>query len=80
MIALTRRDPTFRGDRGRSLRSLVIWLVIGQALLGVMTLLMLAPVPLQITHLLGANVLWIAVVWSWMGGMATNDEQPTTNN
>jgi cytochrome c oxidase assembly protein subunit 15 len=69
LIAQTRRDPTFQGDRGAALRPLVIWLVIGQAALGAMNLLMLAPLPLQMAHLLGSNVLWIAVVWSWIGGV-----------
>jgi hypothetical protein len=26
--------------------------------------MMLAPLPLQMAHLLGSNVLWIAMVWT----------------
>jgi heme A synthase len=47
--------------------SLVTWLVLGQAGLGVMNLLMLAPLPLQMAHLLGSSLLWIAMVWQSMG-------------
>jgi len=36
----------------------------------VMNLLMLAPLPLQMAHLLGSSVLWIAMVWEWMGADA----------
>ena len=47
---------------------LVTGLVVAQAGLGVMNLLMLAPLPLQMAHLLGSNILWIAMVWTWLGG------------
>ena len=42
---------------------LVTTLVLAQAGLGVMNLLMLAPLPLQMAHLLGSSILWIALVW-----------------
>jgi hypothetical protein len=29
----------------------------------------LAPLPLQIAHLLLSNLLWIAVVWNWWSAM-----------
>jgi len=41
-------------------------LVLAQAGLGVMNLLMLAPLPLQMAHLLGSSILWIAMVWEWL--------------
>lgn len=47
--------------------TLVTTLVIAQAGLGVMNVLMLAPLPLQMAHLLGSSVLWIAMVWEWLG-------------
>jgi heme A synthase len=47
--------------------TLVTTLVLVQVGLGVMNLLMLAPLPLQMAHLLGSSVLWIAMVWAWMG-------------
>ena len=46
---------------------LVTTLVLAQAGLGVMNLLMLAPLPLQMAHLLGSSILWIAMVWEWLG-------------
>lgn len=67
ILALARRDPAF-ASRGDSLRGLVVTLVFTQAGLGVMNLLMHAPLPLQMAHLLGSNLLWIAVVWGWVGG------------
>jgi heme a synthase len=39
-------------------------LVVAQVGLGVLNLMMLAPLPLQMAHLLGSNVLWIAMVWT----------------
>jgi len=45
---------------------LVTTLVLAQAGLGVMNLLMLAPLPLQMMHLLGSSILWIAMVWTWL--------------
>jgi heme a synthase len=39
-------------------------LVLAQIGLGVLNLMMLAPLPLQMAHLLGSNVLWIAMVWT----------------
>jgi len=46
--------------------SLVTTLVLVQFALGVMNLMMLAPLPLQMAHLLGSNLLWIAMVWTWL--------------
>jgi cytochrome c oxidase assembly protein subunit 15/protoheme IX farnesyltransferase len=66
ILALSRRDPSFV-SRSDSLRGLVVTLVLAQAGLGIMNLVMLAPLPLQMAHLLGANLLWIGVVWAWMG-------------
>ena len=39
-------------------------LVVAQVGLGILNLMMLAPLPLQMAHLLGSNVLWIAMVWT----------------
>lgn len=39
-----------------------IWLVLAQFALGLATLAFLAPVPLQLLHLLGADLVWIASV------------------
>ena len=45
---------------------LVTSLVLAQVGLGVINLLLLAPLSLQMVHLLGSNVLWIAMVWAWL--------------
>lgn len=68
ILALARRDPSL-AVRSDSLRGLIVTLVLTQAGLGVMNLLMLAPLPLQMAHLLGSNLLWIALVWGWVGGV-----------
>jgi cytochrome c oxidase assembly protein subunit 15 len=39
-----------------------IWLVLAQFAVGLATLAFLAPVPLQLLHLLGADLVWIAAV------------------
>ena len=41
-------------------------LVLLQGGLGVMNLLMLAPLPMQMVHLVGSYILWIAMVWAWL--------------
>jgi len=46
----------------RSLSALVLILLAAQYALGVLDVLLLAPVWLQILHLLGADVLWTALV------------------
>ena len=68
VLALTRRDAAFAGPDGEAMRPLVISLVLAQAGLGVINLLLLAPLTLQMAHLAGSNVLWIALVWNWMRG------------
>lgn len=47
-------------------RHLVVIFVIGQIALGVINLLLLAPLPLQMAHLVLSNLLWMAVVWGWL--------------
>lgn len=47
--------------RNRASRWLV-WLVIAQLILGVLDILLLAPISLQVLHLLGADLFWIALV------------------
>ncbi len=44
-------------------RALVTGCVLFQVGLGVINLLMLAPLPLQMAHLLVSNLLWMAMVW-----------------
>ena len=46
----------------RGLSALVLLLLAAQYVLGVLDVVMLAPVWLQVAHLLGADVLWAALV------------------
>jgi len=78
LVAQTRRDPAFAGERGESLRPIVLTLVLLQVGLGVLNLLLLAPLALQMAHLLGSNLLWIALIWSWMGADITTGTTRTT--
>ena len=72
LIAQARRDPTFRGPEGESLKTMLITLVLLQAGVGALNLLLLAPIMLQLTHLLGSNLLWIVLVWSYLDGHRGN--------
>jgi heme A synthase len=45
---------------------LITTLIAAQVMLGIMNLLMLAPLALQMAHLLVSNLLWIAMVWNWL--------------
>jgi len=60
------RHPDFAGEEQATPRQLVMMLIIGQCVLGVINLLLLAPLSLQMAHLLGSNLLWIALVWAWL--------------
>ncbi len=54
------KRTTHRGNRGLS--ALVLLLLAAQYVLGVLDVVLLAPVWLQIAHLLGADVLWASLV------------------
>ena len=60
------RHPAFAGEVQATPRQLVMMLIAAQCGLGVINLLMLAPLSLQMAHLLGSNLLWIALVWAWL--------------
>ena len=47
-------------------RRLVVLFVVAQTILGVVNLLLLAPLALQMAHLVMSNLLWMAVVWTWL--------------
>jgi cytochrome c oxidase assembly protein subunit 15 len=68
LIAQARRDPTFKSAEGEDMRTMLTTLVLLQTGIGVLNWLLLAPLPLQLTHLLTSNLLWIAVVWSYLTG------------
>jgi heme a synthase len=60
------RGEAFEAAALRWPRRLVIGLVLAQIALGVVNLVMLAPLVLQMAHLLVANLLWITLVWAWL--------------
>lgn len=55
-----------RGDLPRRGSRLIMAAVVAQTLLGVINLLLLAPLSLQMAHLVMSNLLWMAVVWTWL--------------
>lgn len=59
------RHPAFSGDAQATPRHLVMMLIVFQCGLGVINLVLLAPLTLQMAHLLVSNLLWIALVWGW---------------
>lgn len=58
-------SPIFQGADQAPPRRLVIAAVFVQSALGVINLLLLAPLSLQMAHLLMSNLLWIPLVWAW---------------
>jgi cytochrome c oxidase assembly protein subunit 15 len=63
LIWLLVRAAQHKGDQdNRSLSALVLLLLAAQYLLGILDVVMLAPLWLQVSHLLGADVLWAALV------------------
>jgi heme A synthase len=60
------RHPDFAGEDQATPRQLVMMLIVAQCGLGVVNLVLLAPLSLQMAHLLGSNLLWIALVWAWL--------------
>ena len=48
-------------------RPIVTGCILFQVGLGIINLMMLAPLPLQMAHLLVSNILWIAMVWFFSG-------------
>lgn len=54
----------------RTTRRLVVAFVLAQTVLGVINLLLLAPLPLQMAHLVVSNLLWMSVVWAWLEARA----------
>ena len=60
-------DGAFAGESQRHARRLVIAFVLIQTGLGIINLWLLAPLVLQMAHLFMSNLLWMAVVWGWMG-------------
>ena len=66
--------PIGAGDRrGRLAKRAVVVLAIGQVVLGFVNVWLLAPVWMQLTHLLAADLLWIALVLLTASALARRD-------
>lgn len=65
VLALTWRSPLLRARNQATVRQLIIAAVVLQSGLGVINLLLLAPLSLQMAHLLASNLVWIPLVWAW---------------
>lgn len=66
------RHPAFAGDAQTTPRQLVMMLVVFQCGLGIVNLLLLAPLTLQMAHLLVSNLLWTVLVWGWLNRPVTS--------
>ena len=60
---------------GRAARA-VTGLVLVQWTIGLVTLLLLVPIPMQLLHLLTADLLWTAVIW--LGAVLLADQARTS--
>lgn len=69
VMVLARRDPALAGPERAPIRATLVSLVHLQFALGLINLFLLAPLPLQLVHLVGSNLVWIAMVWAWMNGV-----------
>lgn len=58
-------SPTLQAPAQARVRRLIVLAVFTQSALGVINLLLLAPLALQMAHLLVSNLLWIPLVWAW---------------
>ena len=76
ILWLTWLSPIFHGEDQRTARRLVIAAVFVQCALGVINLLLLAPLSLQMAHLLVSNLLWIPMVWAWWTAKTRGPEVP----
>jgi heme A synthase len=72
--------PLAAGDlRGRLARRLVVTLAIAQVVLGFVNVWLLAPVWMQLAHLLVADLLWIALVVLTASALARRDAPAATS-
>lgn len=70
VVWLAWMSPGFQRESQRTVRRLIVWAVFAQSALGVINLLLLAPLALQMAHLLVSNLLWIPLVWAWRTAQA----------
>jgi cytochrome c oxidase assembly protein subunit 15 len=66
LITVVTRSDAMDEPALRTPARALVWLVVGQVALGAANLLTLAPLPLQMAHLLMSNLLWVALVWVWL--------------
>jgi len=62
LVRAGRRNVPGGGEGNRTLSLTIVVLLAAQYMLGVMDIWLLAPVWMQVTHLLGADALWVALV------------------
>lgn len=62
LVRAGRRNVPGGGEGNRTLSLTIVVLLAAQYVLGVMDIWLLAPVWMQVTHLLGADALWVALV------------------
>ncbi len=65
VLSLAWMSPTLQTPAQARVRRLIVVAVFAQSALGVINLLLLAPLTLQMAHLLVSNLLWIPLVWAW---------------
>lgn len=66
LITIIARSEAMDEPALRTSARALVWLVIAQVALGAANLLTLAPLALQMAHLLVSNLLWVAAVWVWL--------------
>jgi cytochrome c oxidase assembly protein subunit 15/protoheme IX farnesyltransferase len=59
---------------------LALALIVGQVALGAVNLIALAPLTLQMAHLLVSNVLWVVLVWVWLTVSAHRSRRPAASS
>jgi heme A synthase len=67
LVAILTQGPMDHPGAALSSRC-AIGLVVIQVALGAVNVLTLAPLAIQMAHLLVSNLLWIALVWTWLAG------------
>lgn len=73
-------SPIFQGAAQATPRRLVVAAVFVQSGLGLINLLLMAPLALQMAHLLVSNLLWIPLVWAWWTAKFRSPEVPESRS
>jgi heme A synthase len=77
-VLLTWLVPRYadHGGRVKDLGTVLVWLVVGQLALGFVNVVLLAPVWMQVVHLLAADLTWIAFVLFGIEVLAAEQQEP----